>query len=673
MKETSRLTLGRLRSVVFVLITLSVLFLVSGRLNLPPGTETGAELQQAAIAADAPRGAVAVPTTPIQHVVIIAMENHTFDNLFGTFPGANGQLSLPRAPNPVPNDFDHSGPAQLAAVDGGKMDEFDPRGVVQYLQSDIPIYWTYAQHFALGDNFFSSIATMSQPNHFAMIAAQSGGEYGNTSGVIGGCFSLPNELMPSRNAQGTNYFSFPCYSPLTLPNILDSNGLSWRYYDEVGIWDAPSDVQDLAGSPNDIHHSSQFVTDVQSGKLATVSWVTPPSLTADHPPHQMEAGQNFVADQVEAIMNSPVYSNTAIFLTWDDWGGFYDHVPPPVLDGTGLGLRVPVIVISPYAKPAFVSHQRGEFSSLVKFIEKNWSLPNLGRRDSLPLTDDMMDYFNFNQTPQPPIFQNRLVYSSILRIPPAGLVNQDETIASQALVPTNGSPATVFNYQIVYTSTAPPSKFNVNIDGSPHPMSLQNVGPNGSVYGYSTTLGLGLHHYSFTFNDGTGDATLPDNGIQMIGPDVHPFALDQDSVDPQNVLLGTQITYSVRYTSTTNSAPILAMVDIDGNPFQMQPMAPLNYAAGVTYTYSTSNLGTGQHVFRFRFDDGTGVMTWMPDQGDNDPTISSIFLDRPSVTPTAGLTTTLFTFQTTFYSADGSPPTAQGANIYIDSQKFPMT
>src|SRR5260221_11876552 len=112
----------------------------------------------------------ATATTPIQHVVIIMQENHSFDSMFGQFPGANGVI-LPRASNPLRSDFDHSGPASLAAMDGGKMDEFPEQSHVQYTQAGIATYWAYAQQFGLGDNFFSSIATRSLTNHMTMVAA----------------------------------------------------------------------------------------------------------------------------------------------------------------------------------------------------------------------------------------------------------------------------------------------------------------------------------------------------------------------------------------------------------------------------------------------------------------------------------------------------------------------
>jgi phospholipase C len=189
----------------------------------------------------------ATATTPIEHVVIIMQENHSFDNMFGQFPGANG-ITLPRASNPLRSDYDHSGPASLAAMDGGKMDEFPEQSSVQFTQADIPTYWAYAQQFGLGDNFFSSIASSSLPNHMAMVAAQSGGV--DTTVNNQGCGSIQNMLLYSRNTVGNQYWAYPCYSINSLPQLLNANSVSWRYYASVAVWNPPQLIQGIYGSPN---------------------------------------------------------------------------------------------------------------------------------------------------------------------------------------------------------------------------------------------------------------------------------------------------------------------------------------------------------------------------------------------------------------------------------------
>src|SRR5229473_5167299 len=168
--------------------------------------------------------AKATPNTPIKHVVIIMMENHSFDNFFGRFPGATGVNNLPRASDPFTSDIDHSGPYTRAAIDGGKMDEFTQQGQVQYTQADIPTYWAYAQQYGLGDNFFSSIESSSTPNHMAMVAAQSGGV--DTTVDNQGCGSIQNMLLYSRNTAGNQYWAYPCYSINSLPQLLNANSVS---------------------------------------------------------------------------------------------------------------------------------------------------------------------------------------------------------------------------------------------------------------------------------------------------------------------------------------------------------------------------------------------------------------------------------------------------------------
>src|SRR5438067_6512372 len=189
-------------------------------------------------------------TSPIQHVVILMLENHTFDNYFGTFPGAYG-VTLPQAPNPMPRDYNHGSEAALAGIDSGKMDHFEAHANVQYKQSDIPTYWKYAQTFGLGDKFFSSYATSSTPNHMTWIAAQSGGLFETVSPI--GCNAAPNNLVHSRSVTtAADYWSHPCYDIPSLPDLLTSANpkLTWRYYNNVPIWNGAGIIQSLSNSPN---------------------------------------------------------------------------------------------------------------------------------------------------------------------------------------------------------------------------------------------------------------------------------------------------------------------------------------------------------------------------------------------------------------------------------------
>src|SRR6266566_3442363 len=602
-------------------------------------------------------------TTPIQHVVIIMMENHTFDNYFGRFPGANG-ITLPRASDPVRSDFNHNAAATSAAVVGGKTYGYPVRSQVQYTQADIPIYWNYATQFGLSDNFFASMTTSSSPNHMVLVTSQSGGVY--ETGSQSGCLSAQNDLSYSKKNTGNPYWSYPCYNINNMPALFKTNNISWRYYATTGIWDAPRMVQPLYTSPYDVHKQGQFIQDVQSGNMADVSWITPPGHDgSDHPPSPTIPAQNYLTDQVNAVMNSPYWASTAIFVTWDEWGGFYDHVSPPQVDNLGLGPRVPLLVISPFAKQGYLSHSLGEFASFDKFIEANWSLPDLGQRDANHAISDLMDFFDFSQTLQPPYIQQHLPYARVLRVPTAGVVS--------TVNPPVGGPNNTYHFDVVYMLSQTPNVHNVTIDGAnPVPMSV--VGPaggGGTLYEYSTKLGIGPHNASFTFSDGSGGTTtLPYNGVPFSGPQVSPFQLNIPA--PVAVAQPNKpITYKVTYISSTNTAPTVTAVDIDGVPFTMTSTGGTNYAKGVTYTYTTSSLSIGDHWYRYRFDDSTDGSDMAIYEGSVKPQITTMLLSQSSVAPTSGSSSTVFTFQTTYTNSTNVAPVQ--ALVYVDKTSYPMS
>ncbi len=599
-----------------------------------------------------------VATTPIKHVVIIMMENHSFDNMFGTFPGANGRSDLPQASNPIVTDLNHDDPSTRSSIDNGAMDGFSSHAYVEYTKTDIPNYWSYAQQFGLGDNFFSSDETSSTPNHVNMIAAQTGG-VDATQGS--GCNSPKNTILYSMHAGGSAYWSYPCYSINSLPQEMDNAGISWRYYSSVPIWNAPSIVQHLNSNDkqNIIKDSTQFLKDVKAGNMATVSWVTPTGNYTDHPPLPFQGGENFVTKISNTIMNSSYWQDTSIFVTWDEAGGFYDHVAPPQLDGRGLGLRVPLLVISPYAKQGYISHQLGEFSSFVKFIETDFGLTDLGQRDSMTQISNLMDYFDFNQTPQPPFILNSLPFTGTLMVP---LLKQ----APGAVSPTQGGTNDTYTYNILYNRTDTPATHNVIIDGVAHAMNNMGKAPRGTLYQYSTKLTQGSHNFSFTFSDGTGLLTVPYN-VPFPGPDVNPFYLQNKTITT-TALPGQTINYSVQYVSPSNNPPTLAQVLIDMVPHDLTSSGGTNYTKGVTYTYSTNTLSVGEHTFRFRFDDGSGVVTY---NGSTEPSITPVVLSNSSVSPTSGTSSTPFTFSSTYADAANQAP-AQ-AQLFVDNTAYPMS
>jgi phospholipase C len=184
-------------------------------------------------------------------------------------------------------------------------------------------------------------------------------------------------------------------------DLLDFDRISWRYYAPSAgiIWNAPNAIRHLRFGPdwlNVVLDPTQFFADVDKRQLANVSWVIPSGRASDHPGGNWE-GPSWVASVVNAVGQSPYWAHSVIFITWDDWGGWYDHVRPPTANSYEYGFRVPLIVVSPYAKPAYVSHFTHDFGSLLKFIEKNFGLPSLGYADAP--ADDLADCFDFSQVP----------------------------------------------------------------------------------------------------------------------------------------------------------------------------------------------------------------------------------------------------------------------------------
>lgn len=606
---------------------------------------------------------IGAATTPISHVVVIMEENHTFDNLFGTFPGANG-VTETQAPNPISGDLDHEGPSTIAAIDGGKMDEFNTRGEVQYTQSDIPTYWAYAQQFGHGDNFFSSEAQASTSNHIGMIAGQTGG-MDSVDGA--GCTGAPNDILHNRSASSQEYWANPCYNISSLPTLMDAASVSWKYYSSAGIWDAPLFLQSYYQSPNNIRNSGQFIKDVPSNNLSSVSFVMPPSGdSSDHPPAHIQIAQNWVANQINAIMNSTYWSSTAIFLTWDDWGGFYDHVVPPTLDADGLGLCAPLIVISPYAKSGYIGHNLGEFASFDKFVEEDFNLGNPGLRDSLSQVDDLMDFFDFSQTPQPPFIVEQLPNSKpLLYTPSSGDTAGGKVLHVQGSIqPEVASYGQSVTFSITYAGAMPPTVDNVVIDGVAYPMTA--IGPskvgnvNGELYQYSAVLPPGTHttHFSFTAPNGVSD-TAPENMSDYTNPVVAPFSLTTTTI--ASALTGQATTFTAVYTSPGGIAPAEAYVDIDGVANAMTANGS-NWQSGVTFSY-TANLPQGLHFTRYRFNDGSGEVAFPGSKG---PAVTPLLLSGGKVSPNSGTSATVFTFTITYKDSAGDAPTS--ALLWLDGK-----
>jgi phospholipase C len=362
----------------------------------------------------------ATPANPIQHIVVIMQENRTFDNLFNGFPGAdtvqsgmNGSLLVPLTAAPLGNgpDLDHSHTGWWREWDNGKMDGFGNNaavGAYTYVPpSDTVPYWTLAKNFTLGDRMFQSNTGPSFVAHQYMIAGQSGNASENPNGSVWGCDAPATETVALIGPNGTDLPGvYPCFDYQTMGDLLDAKGISWRYYapgpttDIFFLISAFQAIRHIRFGPdwqnNVISPETSVLTDIANGKLAQVTWIVPSYNNSDHP-GSPPYGPDWVASIVNAIGQSPFWNSTTIFISWDDWGGFYDHVPPPQIDNMGLGFRVPVLVVGPYARHGYVSHVTHESSGFLRYMEEIFNLPSLGTRDSI--ADDFGDCFDYTQTP----------------------------------------------------------------------------------------------------------------------------------------------------------------------------------------------------------------------------------------------------------------------------------
>ena len=376
-------------------------------------------------------GGKTTPNTPIEHVIIDIQENRSLDSFFNGYPNADttqtatesdgNTVQLVPAPIGVYGDLRHDYTAWYGDYDGGKMDGFDlekhlinkktgtsPNEFSYAQQSDVQPLWDLAANNVLGDEMFETQRGPSYPGHLALIAGQAGLITSNPNGIPWGCDAPAKTFVWVLSSPGVQTKGpFPCFDWPTLADELDAAGVSWRFYAAVGggtngtisDWSAYQSIRHIRYGPdwvnNVITPETQFFTDLSKGNLAAVTWITPKFVNSDHAGGGKDYGPSWVAQLANAVANSPFASNTVIFVTWDDFGGFYDHVPPPMLSTYMDGFRVPLLVISPYAKPGYISNVNHDFGSILKFTEENWSLSPLGQDDAQ--ADDLSDCFNFSR------------------------------------------------------------------------------------------------------------------------------------------------------------------------------------------------------------------------------------------------------------------------------------
>lgn len=341
------------------------------------------------------RRAVTTSAAALDHLVIVLQENHTFDQYFGTYPGVEGivgkPLRLPTTPggppsvvpfhdtNLTPVDLNHDWTSAHADFDGARMDGFVySEGNVEtlgyYTRAELPRYWAAADEYALCDHFFTSVMSESAPNHLFLVAGTAGG--------------LRNDAVPAT---------------LRMPSIfeaLDRVGATWKVYGFTKWYGQFDYLQSNAAARQNLRSAKQFATDLTDGALADVTWIVGAPGGDEHPPASIAQGQNAVADGViNAIGRGPAWSSSAVFVTWDDFGGFYDHLAPPQVDSEGYGFRVPCLVVSPFARRGVIDPTIYDHTSLLRFVEDRFGLPPLATRDAAatPITAA----FDFAQSARP--------------------------------------------------------------------------------------------------------------------------------------------------------------------------------------------------------------------------------------------------------------------------------
>jgi phospholipase C len=380
----------------------------------------------------------------ITHVVIIFQENRSTDNLFNGLPGAHtvksgfdskgAVVSLRPVSLKAKYDLDHSYNGFNTEFDSGKMDGFNlelsscntrgrvcgpkARRAYGYVpQKEVQPYFDMAQQYVFGDDMFQTNEGPSFPAHQYILSGTStistGSSY-RASGwasapdqtVDGGCDSPDGSLAMTIDAAGQQRRQvFPCFERPSLTDLIDAKSLTWRYYissKHANVWNGPDAIKHIRQSSeyatNVITPPSQLLTDIAQNRLASVVWVTPTARASDHANITDGSGPSWVASIVNAIGQGPYWNQTAIFVTWDDWGGWYDDVAPQQYNAYELGFRVPLLVIAPYAKQGFVSHKQHEFGSILKFVEQTFNLGSLGTTDMR--ADNLADCFDFSKPPR---------------------------------------------------------------------------------------------------------------------------------------------------------------------------------------------------------------------------------------------------------------------------------
>ncbi len=520
--------------------------------------------------------ATSIPNGLIQHIVIIMQENRTFDNYFATYPGAKGiptnASGVPASCVPDPltgvcmrpyhsaSAVNYGGPHwsvdSTADINNGKMDGFIARAeagkagcgstvnpqcagtsldVMSYhTRRELPNYWAYADNFVLQDNMYEPVASYSLPAHLFMV-----------SGWSAECKTPGDPMSCKSNILGPPTDPAGLFDWTDITYLLHKNGISWKYYIESGA-EPDCEAGEMECAPGiqgsmlfsywnplprfatvqennelgNIVPFDQFFADAKNGTLPQVSWIIPNNGNSEHPPNSILDGQAYVTGLINAVMTSPNWPTTAIFLSWDDWGGFYDHAIPPTFDVNGYGIRVPGLVISPYAKHGFIDHQILSHDAYLKFIEDVFlngqridpatdarpdSRPNV--RENAPILGDLANDFDFTQSPRPPMPLYQYFHYPSFAYVASGASNNISAYAidwnSGGLAPVPGAPYVTGGLNPISIAHDPQSRF----------IFVANNGSN--------TIS------AYVINQSTG-ALTPVPGSPFPGGD-HPVALTVDA------------------------------------------------------------------------------------------------------------------------------------------------
>jgi phospholipase C len=377
---------------------------------------------------------------PIKRVVYLMMENRSFDNLFGRFPGAEGttvgvsygqEMPLRRCPDWLPADLPHNLAAFITHHNGGAQDGFYNGAYPfysysQFSPADIPAYWTWAKEFVICDRFFASQSGPSFANHLWFVAGSAGGAIENPENIrvlreggeqykSWGCDAHgPDVFVFVQDEHGFVTKHDPCFRIPSMGEKLSERDIDWASYSAAPnqpgyIWQAYSAIEGVFHDrqlwDEHIWPVDDVMRDIEAGALPSVTWITPRFQLSDHPPYSTRHAHNWVRDIVHGIMRGEMWEHTAIFITWDEWGGFYDHVPIPKLDPWELGFRVPMLVISPYANRGMIDREVGEFTAPLRFIADNWGIEPYTQRMARSHTFEHV--FDFTAGPRKPVRGDR--------------------------------------------------------------------------------------------------------------------------------------------------------------------------------------------------------------------------------------------------------------------------